>query len=124
MEKALDLENDVIKVALMTSSYTPDKDTNTFDNTYEVSGSGYIAGGATLASKIVTQDDTDDSAYWDAEDVIWASSTITARYAVLYDATVSDTIIGVVDFGENKSTTGEDFLIQWDEDGILSALQG
>jgi hypothetical protein len=124
MEKALDLENDVIKVALMTSSYTPDKDTNTFDNTYEVSGSGYVAGGATLASKIVTQDDTDDSAYWDAEDVTWANSTITARYAVLYDTTVSDTIIGVVDFGEDKSTTGEDFLIQWDEDGILSALQG
>src|SRR6185436_20007850 len=53
---AVDFLSDTIKVALVASGYTPNLDTHeTFaDITKEVSGTGYTAGGAALASKTIT----------------------------------------------------------------------
>src|SRR4051794_9558821 len=86
MNGALDLDTDTIKVMLVTSGYTPNIDTHTkrSDVTNEVVGTGYTAGGATLANKAVTADNTDDEGVFDADDITWSSSTITARGAVLY----------------------------------------
>jgi hypothetical protein len=86
MSGAIDLDTDTIKVMLVTSSYTPNIDTHDFmdDVTNEVSGTGYTAGGAELASKTVTVDTTDDEGVFDAADLTWSTSTITARGAVLY----------------------------------------
>lgn len=109
---------DTIKVALCTSSYTPNIDTHVFfsDVTNEVSGSGYTAGGATITTPSVTVDTTNDRAYFDADDTTWVSSTITARYAVIYKATGSaatSPLIGYIDFAADKATTGDTFYIQW-----------
>ena len=84
----VDLTNDTIKVALVTSGYTVNIDTHAFfsDITNEVSGTGYTAGGETL-SVTVSQDNTDDEGVFDATDVTWASSVITARGAVVYKDT-------------------------------------
>lgn len=115
----INLTTDTIKVALTTSSYSPNIDTDDFFNdiTNEVSGTGYTAGGATLTTKSITVDTTNDRAYLDADDTSWPSSTITnARYAVIYKSTgVASTspLIGYIDFGGNKSTSGDTFLIQW-----------
>src|ERR1044072_4016231 len=89
MNGALDLDTDTIKVALVTSSYTPNQDTHTkfSDVTNEVSGTGYTAGGTALANKAVTADNTDNEGVFDADDVTWSSSTITARGAVVYKDT-------------------------------------
>lgn len=59
MDGDIDLANDTIKVMLLTSSYTPDLDHDFVDDVSanEVSGTGYTAGGATLASKAITDDD-------------------------------------------------------------------
>ena len=45
----IDFDTDTFKAMLVTSSYTPNKDTHDFrdDVTNEVSGTGYTAGGAT-----------------------------------------------------------------------------
>lgn len=109
---------DTIKVALCTSSYTPNIDTHVFfsDVTNEVTGTGYTAGGATVTTPSVTVDTANDRAYFDADDTTWASSTITARYAILYKATGSaatSPLIGYIDFASDKSTTGDTFYIQW-----------
>ena len=122
---AIDLDTDTIKVMLVTSTYTPDQDTHNFrdDITNEVSGTGYSAGGAALASKTVTQDDTNNRGVFDAADLTWSTSTITARGAVLYKsrggASSADEIIGYVDFGADKSSSAGNFTIQWSSDGIL-----
>lgn len=52
----VDPDSDVLKVALVTSSYTPDLGVHDFfdDVTGEVVGTGYTAGGVTLASVTVT----------------------------------------------------------------------
>jgi hypothetical protein len=53
MNKEVDLLDDTIKLLLTTSSYSPNYDAHDYkdDVTSEVSGTGYTAGGLTLASK-------------------------------------------------------------------------
>jgi hypothetical protein len=52
VNKEADWNSDTIKITLHTSSYTPNRDTHVYvsDLTNEVTGPGYSAGGATLAS--------------------------------------------------------------------------
>lgn len=125
MDGSIDLDTDTIKVALVTSSYTPDQDAHDFfdDVTNEVSGTGYSAGGATLANKAVTQDNTGNKGVFDADDVTWSTSTITARGAVLYKSTgtaSTSALICYIDFGSDKSSAGGNFTIQWNASGILT----
>lgn len=125
LNKEVDYDTDTIKVALLTSSYTPDQDAHDYLNdvsTYEVSGTGYTAGGATLASKTATYDSATNVIILDAADTTWASSTITARYAVIYDSTgtaSTSALIGYVDFGSDQASTNGNFTITWDATGIV-----
>ncbi len=105
----------------------PNQDTHDyFDdvNTYEVSGAtGYTAGGITLSSKTSTYDSANNVIILDAADVTWSSSTITARYAVVYDDSPATNgtkpLIGYVDFGSDQSSTNGNFTITWDATGIV-----
>ena len=125
LNKEVDFDSDTIKVALLSSSYTPDQDAHDYFNdvsTYEVSGTGYTAGGATLASKTATYDSSTNVIVLDAADVTWSASTITARYAVVYDSTgtaSTSALIGYVDFGSDQSSTNGNFTITWDSTGIV-----
>ena len=125
LNKEVDFDTDTIKVALLSSSYTPDQDVHDYFNdvsTYEVSGTGYTAGGSTLASKTVTYDSANNVIVLDAADTTWASSTITARYAVIYDSTgtsSTSTLIGYIDFGSDQSSTNGNFTITYDSTGIV-----
>jgi hypothetical protein len=124
--KEVDWDSDTIKVALLTSSYTPDQDTHDyFDDVSaaEVTGTGYTAGGNTLASKTSTYDGATNVIILDAADTTWSTSTITARYAVVYDASggsaSTNPLIGYVDFGSNQSSSNGNFTITWDATGIV-----
>lgn len=126
MNGALDLDTDTIKVMLVTSAYTPDQDAHTkrSDITNEVSGTGYSAGGSALANKAVTADNTDNEGVFDADDLSWASATITARGAVLYKArggaASADELLCYIDFGSDIASTGGTFLITWNAEGIIN----
>ena len=126
MNGAIDLDTDTIKVMLVTSSYTPDQDTHDKrdDVTNEVSGTGYSAGGSALANKAVTADNTDNEGVFDADDLTWSSSTITARGAVLYKsrggASSADELICYIDFGSDKISSAGNFTITWDAEGIIN----
>jgi hypothetical protein len=125
MDGSIDLDTDTIKVALVTSAYTPNQDTHDFfdDVTNEVSGTGYTAGGATLASKAITVDTTDNEGVFDASDVVWTTSTITARGAVLYKSTgtaSTSALIAYIDFVTDKVSTAGSFTIAWNAEGILN----
>lgn len=176
-----DFLTDTIKVMLTTSTYTENLDTHETkaDVTNEVVGTGYTAGGATLASKTITytaaaswattwaattayavgdvvrkvssnghlyrcivagtsagsepafpttsgQTVTDNTVTWaeigrgitqiDAADTTWASSTITARKAVGYRSTGTDStspLFFLQDFGADVSTTAGTFQLTW-----------
>lgn len=126
-QKRIDLDTDTVKIALCTSSYTPNQDTHDFFNdiTNEVTGTGYTAGGATLAS--VTWAYTSGTNTWkfDAADVTWSSSTITARYAIIYvdtaGASSTDPLIAYIDFGQDFSSSAGPFTITFDAAGIFTA---
>jgi hypothetical protein len=183
----IDLDSDTIKIALVTSSYTPNKDTHDFWDDIvanEASGTGYSAGGATLGSvtlaltaanswgtawasstayavgdvvkPLVTNGNlyrcvvagtsdssaptwsttrgvnvTDNTVTWvnigtnivvfDAADAAWTTSTVTARYAVVYKSTGTNStsaVIGYFDFGGNVSSTAATFTVQFSTAGI------
>lgn len=125
LNKEVDWDTDTIKVMLCTSSYTPNQDTHIYKSsvTNEVTGTGYTAGGATLSNKTINYTDSTNTIKLDADDVTWSESTITARYAVIYDATGTDStsvLLGYVDFGEDKVSSAGDFKITWDSAGIFA----
>lgn len=118
--------SDTIKVLLTTSSYTPNQDTNAFksDVTNEVTGTGYSAGGMTLASKTLTYNSGTKTITFDAADVSWTSSTITARTAVVYDGTPGSDATRPLFVYDQSSTdvvsTGGTWAIVWDVTGIAT----
>lgn len=124
--KELDLDTDTLKVMLCTSSYTPDQDTHQYKSsvTNEVSGTGYTAGGATLGSVTVAYSSGTNTVTLDAADTSWSSSTITARYAVVYDSSpASDAtrpLICYIDFGADVISNNGTFTITWDSAGIMA----
>lgn len=123
--KEIDLDTDIIKVALCTSSYTPDQDTHDYFNdiTNEVTGTGYTAGGATLGSKAVTYTAGTNTFMFDAADTSWTTSTITARYAIIYESTgtaSTSALIAYVDFGADVVSTAGTFQITWDSAGLFT----
>lgn len=126
--KDVDVDSDTLKVMLCTSSYTPNQDTHEFksDVTNEVSGTGYTATGKTLTSPAVSYTGGSNTWAFDADDVTWTTATITARYAVLYDATpgsdAARRLIGYVDFGADVSSTAGDFTLTWDAAGIFKVV--
>jgi hypothetical protein len=122
--KEINWTSDTIKVMLCTSAYVPNQDTHVYKDvsiTNEVTGTGYTAGGVALANKTLTYDGTTNIIKFDADDVTWASSTITARCAVIYDDTPASNkpLLGYVDFGADQSSSNGNFTITWDVNGIL-----
>jgi hypothetical protein len=125
----IDLGADTIKVMLVQAAYTPDRDAHNRrdDVTDEASGTGYTAGGATLANVTTTQDDTNDLMKFDADDVVWTTVTVTFRYLVFYKsrggAASADELIGYIDTGGNQTVTGANLTLQWHTNGIMRFKQ-
>jgi len=120
-----DNTNTHIKLMLLTNVASPNQETWTSkaEVTNEVApGGGYTAGGAELATKALTE--ATRVTKFDGDDVSWANSTITARYAVLYDNSAgSDALrklILWIDFGTDQSSNNTEFKITWDNAGIFT----
>lgn len=124
--RRVDWTTDTIKVALCTSSYTPNQDTHTYysDLTNEVAnGNGYTTGGVTLGTKSVNYAASGNILSLRAAASTWTSATFTCRYAVVYKDTGSGAtspLLGYVDFGGDETVTSGTFTITWDAtDGVL-----
>lgn len=120
----VDLDTDTLKLALVTSSYTPATSHTVFDNgandatdpSYnEVStGSGYTTGGATIASPVATNDNID------YDDVVWTALTKTFRYAVCYmdgsAGALTDPLLFYILLDTTPAdivSNGSNYTIQW-----------
>ncbi len=126
MNADIDLSADTIKLMLVTVNYNPnqDNDSKRSDVGHEVVGTGYTAGGVTLANKTVTQNNTNNTAVFDADDIVIPNATITARAGVLYKsrggAASADELIAYLDFGSNITSTNGDFVVSFNANGILT----
>jgi hypothetical protein len=115
-----DLDTDVIKIALYTSAATLSAATTAYSTSDEVVGSGYTAGGNTLAGATVSL--TGTTAFVDFTDTTWTTATITARGALIYNSSKSDKAIAVLDFGADKTSTAGDFTVQFPANDSSSAI--
>jgi len=112
----IDFDTDTFKVMLVSSAYSPNKDTDLKRSavTNEVSGTGYTAGGVTSACT-VTKDTANDRVTLSFAAVNWASSSITARAAVIYKSrgglASADELVCYVDFGADVSSSSATFSL-------------
>jgi hypothetical protein len=113
---AIDFDTDTFKIMLVSSSYTPNKDTHDKrdDVTNEVTGSGYTAGGAASACT-VTKDTANDKVTLGFAATSWNSATVTAAGAVIYKsrggASSADELVAFIDFGGDVSSNGGTFTV-------------
>lgn len=120
MNKEVDLEADIVKAMLLddSHSFTATHNQKSEIVANEISGTGYTAGGAALASKAITQG---ASTKWDAADVEWTTATFSAWHSAIYDDTMTnDDLIASIDFGGEKIVSAGTFKIQWHVNGIIT----
>lgn len=97
------------KIALYTSTATLGAATTAYAAANEITGTGYTAGGQSLTSVSPTTSGT--TAFVDFADVTWASSTITANGALIYNANATNASVVSLAFGSDKSSSNGDFTI-------------
>lgn len=134
-EKIHDLENDSVKVALITSAVTPavtDADprwgaggTTNFSTSQVTPGGNYTTGGSAAATPSVTL--TGGAAVFDAGDISiaqHASNPTNARWGIMYnDTAAGKNCIGYVDLGTTINLSAGAFSITWNASGITSMNQ-
>lgn len=119
----IDLDTDTLKLALVTSSYTP---STAHDEWADVSanevatGAGYTTGGVTLATPVATNSNID------YDDVTWTALTKTFRYAVCYKSGSGGGLTNPLLFyilldstPADIVSTGSNYTIQWNSTNKL-----
>lgn len=123
-----DLDTNPFFMALTTSAQVLDAtfvgtstDCRYSDLTAEVAnGGGYTTGGKTLTA---TWTQSTGTITFDVDDQAWTSSTITAKYAVIYANNTNDDLLCVVDLdtgGGSVSTTAGTLTITINASGVFT----
>ena len=97
-----DLSTDSIYIALYKATVNLNQDTTVYSNTDEVSGTGYTAGGQILTGVSISS--SGYIAYVNWANVTW-NAALTARCALLYNASKGNKSVCVLDFGADKTST-------------------
>jgi ABC-type Fe3+ transport system substrate-binding protein len=113
-----DLSTDTIKMALYTANANLNADTTAYSTSSEVVASGYTAGGNTLTG--VTINTSGYTAYVNFANTSWTAA-LTARCALIYNASKANRAIAVIDFGADKTSTTT-FLITMPANTSTTAL--
>jgi hypothetical protein len=113
-----DLLTDTIKIALYTSNANLDETTTVYSTSEEVVASGYTAGGEVMTG--VALNTSGYTVYVNWANVSWSTS-VTARCALIYNASQGNKSIAVLDFGSDKTSTGT-FTITMPANTATSAL--
>lgn len=96
-----DLLTDSIKMALYTSAASLDETTAVYTTSGEVTTLGYVAGGEVMTGAAIGTGGFVVFADWD--DVVFPVP-LTARYALIYNASKGNKSIAVLDFGTDKTS--------------------
>jgi hypothetical protein len=115
-----DLTTDTLKIALYTNSATLNETTTAYTATGEITGTGYTAGGATITG--VTVNSSGYTAYVSFDNPSWSSASFTTRAALIYNSSKADRSIAVLDFGADKTVSGNTFTITLPTNNASDAL--
>ena len=108
---------DDIYMALYTANATLDADTTVYSSTNEVTGTGYVAGGVQMTG--ITIQTSGYTAYVNFANTAFNAS-VTARCALIYNASQGNKSIAVLDFGSDKTSTN--FTVTMPQNTATSAL--
>jgi len=113
-----DLSTDTIKIALYTAAADLNAATTVYSSANEVVASGYTAGGQVMTGVQISSDGY--TAYVNWNNVSW-STAVTARCALMYNASKGNKSVAVLDFGSDKTSTTT-FLITMPANTSTAAL--
>jgi hypothetical protein len=113
-----DLTTDVIKIALYNGNADLNEETTVYTTTNETSGGSYVSGGSQLTP--ITVSSSGSTAYVGFPNISW-SGVITARCALIYNASKANRSVAVLDFGSDK-TSATTFLITMPTNSASEAL--
>ena len=103
---------DVFKLALYTAGATLTSATTSYTTSNEVSPSGqYSAGGGALVNAGTSI--TAGVARADFDNLSFTGVTLTARGALIYNTSLTNAAVAVLDFGSDKTATSGTFTIQF-----------
>ena len=99
------------KLAMYTSTATLGKSTTSFTTGSEVSSSGYTSGGKALVNTGTSL--SVNTAITNYSNLSFTGVTLTARGALIYNTSNSNTAVCVLDFGGDKTATAGTFTVQF-----------
>jgi hypothetical protein len=115
------LAADTIKMALYTGFATLGPTTTEYSTTNETSGTGYTAGGETLANVSIASS-ANGIVYVSFMNPSWANASFTARGALIYNATQGNSSVAVLDFGADKTCSSQTFTVTLPANTATTAL--
>jgi hypothetical protein len=128
--RGVDWENDTIKCALLSSSHVPDTDTQIFwddVSANEISGTGYTAGGATVANASRSYDSATKKTTLDCDDPEWTGATFSATWAVFYKDTGTpgtSVLVKTAQITGDTSVSSGKYTLQVPGSGVLTMRNG
>jgi hypothetical protein len=111
------LSTDTLKIALYTANANLNEATTVYTTSSEVTGGGYVAGGVVLTGVTISSDGY--TAYVNFNNAAFSAS-VTARCALIYNASKANRSIAVLDFGSDK--TSSSFIITMPSNTATTAL--
>lgn len=111
-----------LKMALYTAFATLDENTTAYTETNEITGTGYTAGGQAL-SNVTINSTSNGIVFVSFSNPVWNPAQFTVRGALIYNETVSNASVAVLDFGSDKTQAGNNtFTVTLPPDTASSAL--
>ena len=111
---------DTFNIALYSSVATLDSTTTAYSVSSEVTGAGYTAGGIALTGVSVQVLGT--IAYITFNNAIWAAALIAVRGALIYNVSKANKAVAVLDFGADKQSSNNSFIVQMPSNSAITAL--
>ena len=123
--KTIDCDSDTFKVALYSDAYASsqiDGAAPAYSTTNEIVAANYTAGGVSVGTCVVSQDDTNDWAKWDDDgtDAAWTSlGAATIQRAILYDDTTATKWHCII-WEIATNSNGGNYTLQFGANGMMT----
>ena len=108
LEEGHNLTSDSLKIALYTNSAALSRATTVYSSTNEITGTGYTAGGETMAG--VTLNTDADDVYLTANTITWGpSASFTFRKALIYNSSNGNKAVAYYVFSTDQTVSNASY---------------
>ena len=110
--------NDRYKLALFLEGAILSEETTQYNAVNEADGMGYETGGKSLSTPVIQTKNGETSMTF-ASPISWENASITARGAMIYNATKGNKALAVFDFGKPITSTNGPFTVKIPNEGAI-----